>query len=77
MSRFRYIYLGDRWTHAANRERLCNPVRRKDGRCIVSVARASALVEFEDGARYVVARRRLRLLEKWQSAHSGVGCPMG
>ncbi len=67
MSRFRYLYLGDRWTREECRGRRCNPVRRADGRCIVSARRASALVEFDDGVRHVVARRRLRLAEKAQA----------
>jgi len=61
---FRYVYLGDRWTDARLAGRACNPVRRPDGRCILSGPRASALVVFDTGERHVVARRRLRLVEK-------------
>lgn len=64
MSPFRYRYLGDRWTDTRLAGRLCNPVRRPDGRCVVSGPRASALVAFDTGERHVVARRRLRLLAK-------------
>lgn len=40
----------------------CEPVRRlRDGKCIISVKRATALVEDASGNRYVVLRRRLRL----------------
>ena len=60
----RYVYLGDRLTRPDLRNRLCNPVRLDDGRCIVSSGMASALVEFEDASRSVVARRRLRLTSK-------------
>ena len=67
-ARFHYRYLGDRWTREECRDRLCNPVRREDGRCIVSVQRASALVVFDDGTCHVVARRRLRLVEKLAQA---------
>ncbi|MCZ7645486.1 MAG: hypothetical protein M5U26_09415 [Planctomycetota bacterium] len=62
--RYRYMYLGDRSTRNALRGRRCNPQRRPDGRCVVSTRMATAAVIFEDGARHVVARRRLRLLEK-------------
>lgn len=61
---FRYTYLGDRWTRPELVGAPCNPVRRPDGRCIVSIRRATALVAFETGARHVVARRRLRLNDK-------------
>lgn len=57
----RYTYLGDRHTPDALRGMQCDPVRRPDGKCIVSVRLASALVEDEDGQRFVVARRRLRV----------------
>jgi hypothetical protein len=69
---YRYVYLGDRWTDARLAGRACNPVRRADGRCIVSGARASALVSFDTGERHVVARRRLRLVEKVRGARSEV-----
>jgi hypothetical protein len=40
----------------------CDPVRRADGRCVVSTRLAAALVVDASGARHVVARRRLRLI---------------
>ena len=61
---FRYTYLGDRQTREDLRGAQCDPVRRADGKCVVSVRLASALVEFEGGRRAVVARRRLRLNSK-------------
>jgi len=60
----RYVYLGDKLTDPALRGLHCDPVRRPDGKCIVSVKMASALVVDAQGCRYVVARRRLRLAEK-------------
>lgn len=60
----RYTYLGDRWTRPELRGLQCDPVRRGDGRCILSTQMASALVEDAHGIRYVVARRRLRLNSK-------------
>lgn len=60
----RYTYLGDDLTDPILRGAQCDPVRRPDGRCVVNVALASALVQFADGSRGVVKRRRLRLNEK-------------
>lgn len=60
----RYTYLGDAMTAPALLNMQCNPVRRPDGKCIVSVKMATALVEDESGARHVVKRRRLRLNSK-------------
>lgn len=59
----RYTYLGDKWTIPALKGMQCDPVRRADGKCVVSVAMATAtaLVVDAHGNRYVVARRRLRL----------------
>lgn len=57
----RYVYLGDRLTRHDLRHMPCDPVRRADGKCIVSARMATALVVFENGERHVVARRRLRL----------------
>ena len=65
--RYRYLYLGDALTRPELKGQPCNPVRRADGRCIVSTRMASALVEFADGQRCVVKRRRLRLIEKLRS----------
>lgn len=39
----------------------CDPVRRPDGKCIVSVKMATALVIDAHGKRHVVLRRRLRV----------------
>ena len=60
----RYVYLGDRLTRPDLRGMRCDPVRRPDGRCVVSTRLASALVVDAAGERHVVARRRLRLAEK-------------
>jgi len=46
-------------SHGAPHGLLCDPVRRDDGRCIVS--RDKALVKFEDGVVCTVIRRCLRL----------------
>lgn len=62
----RYIYLGDRLTRADLKNMPCDPVRRTDGRAVVSRRRASALVVDSSGVPHVVARRRLRLVEKLQ-----------
>lgn len=55
----RYLYLGDRLTDSTFRNSKCDPVRRVDGKCIVGGSKQ--LVVFEDGARHVVLRRRLRV----------------
>lgn len=60
----RYTYLGDRQTRADLCGVYCNPVFRPDGKCVVSIRMATALVELSDGTRVVVARRRLRLNSK-------------
>lgn len=60
----RYTYLGDKQTDPALIGLQCSPVRRADGKCIVSVKMATALVEDESGNRHVVLRRRLRLNSK-------------
>lgn len=57
----RYTYLGDRLTDPALVGMQCNPVLRPDGKCVVSLKMATALVEDVHGKRYVVLRRRLRL----------------
>lgn len=57
----RYTYLGDKLTDERLISMQCNPVRRADGKCIVSIPMATALVQDAEGNRYVVARRRLRL----------------
>lgn len=60
----RYTFLGDKLTRPALRSMQCDPVRRPDGRCIVNVRLASALVIDAQGQRHVVPRRRLRLNHK-------------
>lgn len=60
----RYIYLGDKLTRDDLRGMLCDPVRRADGKCVVSQKMATALVVDADGVRHVVMRRRLRLRDK-------------
>ena len=60
----RYTYLGDRQTRPGLVGMQCDPVRRPDGKCVVSVRMATALVEDADGRRHVVKRRRLRLNSK-------------
>lgn len=62
----RYTYLGDRHTRPDLRGLQCDPVRRRDGKCVVSTKMATAMVEDAAGTRYVVARRRLRLNNKQQ-----------
>ena len=57
----RYTYLGDKLTVAALISLQCDPVRRPDGKCIVSIKMATALVIDANGQRHVVLRRRLRL----------------
>lgn len=57
----RYTYLGDRLTNESLIGLQCDPVRRSDGKCVVSVRMATALVVDEQGKRYVLLRRRLRL----------------
>lgn len=57
----RYTFLGDKHSDPALTGMQCDPVRRPDGRCIVSTKMATALVVDEFGRRFVVPRRRLRL----------------
>ena len=58
----RYVYLGDAMTDPALVNQQCEPVRRDDGKCIVSTRMATALVRFADGTHRVVKRRRLRVV---------------
>jgi hypothetical protein len=60
----RYVYLGDSQTRDELRGMECDPVRRPDGKCVVSTKMATALVVDADGQRHVVLRRRLRLTDK-------------
>ena len=57
----RYTYLGDRLTAPALKGMQCDPVRRADGKCVLSVRMATALVVDERGTAHVVLRRRLRV----------------
>jgi hypothetical protein len=57
----RYTYLGDKLTAPLLRGMQCDPVRDQRGKCIISMRMAVALVRDNEGNRYVVARRRLRL----------------
>lgn len=57
----RYTYLGGKDTDESLRGLQCDPVRRPDGKCIVSVPMATALVVDADGKKHVVLRRRLRV----------------
>ena len=57
----RYTYLGDKLTDSGLRGMQCDPIRRGDGKCVLSVKMATALVVDSDGRRHVVLRRRLRL----------------
>lgn len=58
---WRYTYLGDKLTRPDLRGMQCDPVRRADGKCVISAKMATALVVDSDGKRHVVLRRRLRL----------------
>lgn len=60
----RYTYLGDTCTRAELLGMQCDPVLREDGKCVVSVKMATALVVDANGFRHVVKRRRLRLNER-------------
>lgn len=60
----RYVYLGDHQTPAELVGMACDPVRRADGKCVVSTRMATALVVDASGRRHVVKRRRLRLTSK-------------
>lgn len=63
----RYVFLGDRMSRPEMKGIACDPVRRADGKCIVSIARASALVVDGEGRQHVVPRRRLRLADSMRS----------
>jgi hypothetical protein len=62
----RYVYLGNKLTDPALVGMLCDPVRRPDGKCIISTKMATALVKDANGKRYVVYRRALRLTDKFK-----------
>jgi hypothetical protein len=59
----RYVYLGDRLTDPRLVGRLCDPIRRPDGKCIVGRPGGprNQLVRFDNGEVVVVVARRLRL----------------
>lgn len=57
----RYTYIGNKLTDLALVGMQCDPVRRSDGKCIVGLKMATALVVDASGQRHVVLRRRLRL----------------
>ncbi len=57
----RYTYLGDKLTDNALIGLQCDPVRRADGKCIICIKMATALVIDESGNKHVVLRRRLRV----------------
>lgn len=64
MVKLRYTYLGDKLTDPNLIGMACDPVRRADGKCIISQKMATALVVDEQGRKHVVLRRRLRLNRK-------------
>ena len=57
---YEYIYLGDKLTMPELKNKLCNAVRRTDGKCIRSQM-STMLVSF-DGIIHNVLARRLRKL---------------
>lgn len=59
----RYTYLGDRLTAPALRGMQCDPVRRRDGKCITGKL-GTLLVIDATGRKHNVLRRRLRLNER-------------
>jgi len=58
-----YIYLGDRLTEQTLKNKLCNAVRRANGKCIRSKM-STMLVTFDNGKSCVVLARRLRKILK-------------
>jgi hypothetical protein len=56
----RYVYLGDGVTDPARSGAACDPVRRRDGTCLVAVSKQ--LVQFASGRIVVVLRRWLRVV---------------
>lgn len=51
----RYTFLGDKMSRSELRGMQCDPVRRQDGKCIVHIKLASALVVDANGKQYVHA----------------------
>jgi ribosomal protein S17 len=84
----RYTFLGDKLTDDRLRGMQCDPVRRADGKCVVSIKMATALVVDADGVQHVVPRRRLRrndklmakaeanLRQAWHEARTGQTRPI-
>lgn len=76
MNDYRYIYLGlkserclaELGFDVVDRSGMsCNPVcRTSDGKCVLSTKFATQLVRFADGTLATVARRRLRLKDKYE-----------
>jgi hypothetical protein len=65
-----HVYLGDKLTRPALRDRSCTIVRRPDGKC-ARFRNGNMLVRWGNGRRDVVVGRRLRRLDK--PADSGPG----
>lgn len=59
----KYLYLGDRLTDPQWKGCACDPVLRRDGKCITSKM-ATMLVRFDDGTVAVILRRQLSLKDK-------------
>lgn len=57
----RYTYLGDKLTSSELKGMQCNPVRKPNGKCIISYKMQTALVVDEQGKKHVVLRRLLRV----------------
>lgn len=64
----RYTFIGNKITDDSYRGMQCDPVRRPDGKCIVNIKMASALVVDGRGDRHVVPRRFLRLNSKLKAS---------
>lgn len=57
-----YIYLGDKFTDESLKNKKCKAIRRDNGKCYRS-KKATMLVEFENGIKYIILARRLRKLK--------------
>lgn len=57
----RYTYQGDWMTTPELKGLQCDPVRKPNGKCVISFKMQTALVVDEQGVKYVVLRRLLRL----------------
>lgn len=66
----KYIYLGDRLTSPEFKNKLCNPVLRKNGKCITG--KSTMLVKFESGKIVNVLRYRLRKLSSYNPVETPV-----